>query len=126
MKYVVSLNGKQYEVDVEKSEAVLLSVQDIPAPAVAAPQASATAAVPQPLPSAGSFAGGEQILAPMPGTVLSVNVSVGDVVVAGQILLVFEAMKMENEIAAPKNGTVHQVLTSKGASMNTNDVLFVL
>ncbi len=62
----------------------------------------------------------------MPGTILKVNVTQGQTVKAGTVLCILEAMKMENEIMAPKDGTVTQVVTSKGASVNTGDALVVL
>ena len=71
-------------------------------------------------------AAGEAINAPMPGTILKVNVTQGQAVKAGTVLCVLEAMKMENEIMAPKDGTVAQVVVAKGASVNTGDALVVL
>ena len=69
---------------------------------------------------------GEPVNAPMPGTILKVNVSAGQAVKAGDVLCVLEAMKMENDITAPKAGTVSQVVTSKGASVNSGDPLVVI
>jgi len=62
----------------------------------------------------------------MPGTVLSVKAAAGTAVKAGDVILVLEAMKMENDIVAPEDGTVKQILVSKGSSVNTDDVLAVL
>ena len=112
MKYVVTLNGKNYDVEVTEQEAVLLSVSD----AVAAPVAA-------PAPVAGE---GTKVPSPMPGTILSVNVSVGQAVKSGEVLLVLKAMKMENDIVAPCDGTVKQLLVSKGSTVNTDDVLVVM
>ena len=125
MKYVVTLNGKNYEVEVNEQEAVLLSVSDAAAP-VAAPVA-APAAAPAPAAAAAPVAGdGTKVPSPMPGTILSVNVSVGQAVKTGDVLMVLEAMKMENDIVAPCDGTVKQLLVSKGSTVNTDDILAVM
>ena len=129
MKYKVTLNGRTYEVEVEAGKAMLLDEYEAiapAAPAAAAPVAAAPAA-PAAAPAAPAVTGaGEPITAPMPGTILKVNVSNGQKVTAGTVLCVLEAMKMENEIMAPKAGTVAQVVVSKGASVNTGDVLVVI
>ncbi|MCD7810880.1 MAG: biotin/lipoyl-binding protein [Ruminococcus sp.] len=131
MKYKVTLNGKTYEVEVEEGKAVLLDEYEACAPApAAAPAAPAapTAAAPAPAPAAPavSLASGEPVNSPMPGNILSVNVKEGDKVTAGQTLVVLEAMKMETEVPAPKDGTVVQVVTSKGAVVETGSPLVVL
>ena len=123
MKYIVTLNGKQYEVEVNQSEAVLTSVKD--APIVAAPAQEASASAPVQSPKAQAVEG-IKVLAPMPGTILCVKVAVGDVIKAGQVLAILEAMKMENEIAAPQDGMVKQILTRKGANVAADDVLLVI
>ena len=110
MKYVVTLNGKNYEVDVTKTDAVITSVT----PAAAAPVAPAAPA------------DGTKIAAPMPGTILSVNTAPGSTVNAGDVLFILEAMKMENEIVSPCAGTVKQVLVSKGSTVETDAVLAVI
>ena len=94
------------------------------APAAPAPQeAPATQAAPAP---AAAPAAGTKVTAPMPGTVLKVVAAEGAAVKAGDVILVLEAMKMENDIVAPENGTVKQLLVSKGSTVNTDDVLAVL
>ncbi len=124
MKYVVTLNGKNYEVEVTESDAVLLNVSEATAPVAApAPVAAAPAAAPA---AAAPSASGTNVPSPMPGTILSVNVAAGQAVKSGQVLLVLEAMKMENDIVAPCDGTVKQVLVSKGSTVNTDDVLVVI
>ena len=131
MKYKVTLNGKTYEVEVEAGKAILLDEYEAlaPAPAAAAvPAASAAAPTPAaPAPAAAvSLAAGETVESPMPGNILSVNVNQGDKVKEGQVLAILEAMKMENEIPAPKDGTIVQVVTSKGAVVETGSPLFVI
>ena len=123
MKYVVNLNGKKYEVDVSESDAVLLNVSD------AAPVASAAApvqAAPAAAPAVQSTAEGAKVLSPMPGTILEVKVQNGQAVKAGDVMFILEAMKMENDIVAPQDGTVKQIVVSKGASVDTDAVLAVI
>ena len=130
MKYKVTLNGRTYEVEVEAGKAMLLSEYEAVAPAApaAAPAAAAPAAAPAAAaPAAPAVTGaGEAVNAPMPGNILKVNVSVGQTVKEGDLLVVLEAMKMENEIMAPKNGTVAQVLVQKGSTVDTGATLVVL
>lgn len=129
MKYKVTLNGKTYEVEVEKGKAILLDEYEALAPApAAAPVAAAPAAAPAAAAPAApvNLAAGETVAAPMPGNILRVDVNQGDVVKAGQILVILEAMKMENEIVAPKDGTVAQVVTSKGAVVDTGAPLVII
>ena len=127
MKYKVTLNGRVYEVEVEAGKAMLLDEYEAIAPApVAAPVAAAPAAAPAAAAAPVVTGAGEAVSAPMPGTILKVNVTQGQAVKEGDVLCVLEAMKMENEIMAPKAGTVTQVVTSKGASVNTGDALIVI
>lgn len=115
--YKVNVNGTEYEITLEVVDAA--DVKPAAAPAAAAPVAAAPAAAP-------ATAGGETVVAPMPGTILSVNVANGAAVKKGDVLLVLEAMKMENEITAPCDGTVSSVPATKGATVNTGDVLCVI
>ena len=132
MKYKVTLNGRTYEVEVEAGKAMLLDeyeavVPSAPAAApVAAAPVAAPAAAPAPAATPAATAAGESVTAPMPGTILRVNVQNGQAVKEGDLLCVLEAMKMENEIYAPKAGSVAQVVVSKGSSVNTGDVLVVI
>ncbi|MDE6784038.1 MAG: biotin/lipoyl-binding protein [Ruminococcus sp.] len=131
MKYKVTLNGKTYEVEVEKGKAILLDEYEALAPApaqTAAPAVPAPAAAPAPAAPAApvNLAAGETVAAPMPGNILRIEVNQGDTVKSGQILVILEAMKMENEIVAPKDGTVAQIVTSKGAVVDTGSPLVII
>lgn len=123
MIYKVTLNGKIYEVEVEKGEAVIQAEYEaaLPqsAPAVAetsAPTQTVTSAAPAAAPQS---AGANSVTAPMPGTINAVKVTSGQQVKKGDVLFILEAMKMENEIYADKDGKVGQVFVQKGASVNT-------
>ena len=131
MRYKVTLNNKVYEVEVEETSAMLVDEYEALAPVApaAAPVAAAPAApvaAPAAAPAPVAAAAGEQVTAPMPGTILKVNVTQGAAVKKGDILVVLEAMKMENEILAPKDGTVAQIAVSKGATVDTGALLAVI
>ena len=131
MTYKVTLNGRTYEVEVEAGKAILLdeyvaiSPMSTPAPVAAPVEAAPAAPAPAAAPAAKPV-DGEAVESPMPGNILKVNVSVGQSVGQGDVLVVLEAMKMENEIMAPRAGTVAQVLVSKGSTVDTGAVLVVL
>ena len=114
-KYRVTVNGTAYEIELEE----LTGAAPAPAAATAAP-------APAPAPAAAAPAGGEQVTSPMPGTILSINVAAGDAVKRGQVLMVLEAMKMENEIMCPCDGKIASVNTSKGASVASGTLLCVI
>ena len=118
-KYKVNVNGTEYEITLE----VVDGAAPVAAPAPAATPAVAAAPAPAAAPAA---ANGEQVASPMPGTILSVNVKPGDVVKAGQVLMILEAMKMENEIMAGVDGTIAAVNVHQGASVETGTVLCVI
>ena len=127
MKYKVTLNKRTYEVEVETGEAMLIDEYEAYAPApAAAPAAAAPAAAPAPVPAAASLAAGEVVKSPMPGNILKINVSQGQTVKEGDVLIVLEAMKMENEIVAPKGGTVAQIVVSKAQVVETGTPLVVI
>ena len=109
-KYRVTVNGTVYEIELEELTGAAPS-------APAAPAAPAAAAAP---------AGGEQVTSPIPGTILAVNVAVGDTVKRGQVLMILEAMKMENEIMCPCDGKIASVNTSKGSSVESGTLLCVI
>lgn len=115
-KYRVTVNGTAYEIELEELTGAA------PAAATAAP-----APAPAPAPAAAPApAGGEQVTSPMPGTILAVNVAAGDTVKRGQVLMILEAMKMENEIMCPRDGRIASVNTSKGASVESGTLLCVI
>lgn len=128
MKYKVTLNNRVYEVEVEQGEAMLVNEYELAAPAVAAPAApvAAAPAAPAAAPAAGALAAGEVVTSPMPGNILKINVAQGQHVNEGDVLIVLEAMKMENEISATKSGTVAQISVTKGAVVETGTPLVVI
>ena len=126
MKYKVTLNNRTYEVEVEEGKAMLIDEYEAyapaaPAPVAAAPVAAAPAAAPAApaAPAGAALAAGEVVKSPMPGNILKINVAQGQKINEGDVLIVLEAMKMENEIVATKSGTVAQIVTAKGAVVET-------
>ena len=113
-KYRVTVNGTAYEIELEELTGATPAAAPAAAPA------------PAPAPAAAAPAGGEQVTSPMPGTILSINVAAGDTVKRGQVLMVLEAMKMENEIMCPCDGKIASVNTSKGASVESGTLLCVI
>ncbi len=122
MKYRVTLNGKVYEVEVNQGEAQLLkeyeavAPQAAPAPVVSAPQQTAAPAAPA--------ASGNAITAPLPGTVVAIKATVGQTVKRGDVVMLIEAMKMENEISAPKDGKIVNILVQKGSTVETGTPIY--
>lgn len=129
MKYKVTLNNRTYEVEVENGEAMLVDEYEAYAPAPAAPAAAApVAAAPAASAPAApvSLASGENVTSPMPGNILKILVTQGQKVSEGDVLIVLEAMKMENEIVATKSGTVAQIAVTKGQVVETGTPLVVI
>lgn len=122
-QYRITVNGQSYDVMVEEVGAGSTAPTAAPAAAAprpaAAPIATTTAAAPAAAPSAGAIS----VKAPMPGTVMSFKVTKGQAVKRGDVLLILEAMKMENEIVAPQDGTVVALRVPVSASVNTGDPL---
>ena len=113
-KYRVTVNGTAYEIELEELTGATPAAAPAAAPA------------PAPAPAAAAPAGGEQVTSPMPGTILSINVVAGDTVKRGQVLMILEAMKMENEIMCPCDGKVASVNTSKGSAVESGTLLCVI
>ena len=134
MKYKVTLNKRVYEVEVEAGEAMLVDEYDLkapaaaaaPAPVAAAPAAAAPAAAAPAAPAGGALAAGTVIKSPMPGNVLKINVAPGQKVNEGDVLLILEALKMENEVVSTTTGTVAQIVVEKGAVVETDSPLVVI
>ncbi|MBQ0092808.1 MAG: biotin/lipoyl-binding protein [Clostridiales bacterium] len=121
-KYIVTVNGSKYEVVVEDADP---NATYAPAPKAEAPKAEAPKAeAPKAAPAAAG--NGENITCPMPGTIVKLPVKAGDSVKKGDLLCVFEAMKMENEILAPRDGVVNSVAVAQGATVNSGDLVLVL
>ncbi len=136
MNYKVTLNGKIYEVEVTECDAKVTGVSQVPVSAVAAPApvaatpaapaASAAPAVPAAPAAPAAPADGTAVKSPMPGTIIAVKKNAGEAVKAGDVVVVLEAMKMENDIVAPCDGTVKAIVAGKGSTVNTDDVIAVI
>ncbi|MDY4634162.1 MAG: biotin/lipoyl-containing protein [Candidatus Limivicinus sp.] len=129
MKYKVTLNNRVYEVEVEQGEAMLVDEYELAAPAAPAPAAAAApvaAAAPAAAAAPVAVAAGEAVKSPMPGNILKINVTQGQKVNEGDVIMILEAMKMENEIVATRSGTIAQIAVSKGAVVETGAVLAVI
>ena len=121
-KYRITVEGKTYEMDVELIGSNGVAVQPVAkaAPVVAAPKAAPAPAASKPAVNAGSGS----VVAPMPGTILKVLKATGDAVKAGEVVLILEAMKMENEITAPADGTIGSLNLTEGSTVAGGDLLF--
>ncbi len=119
--YRITVNGTAYDVAVEEIEA-----GSAPSAPVAAPKAAAPKAAPAPAPAASSGAGSISVTAPMPGKILAVKASVGQAVKKGDVVLILEAMKMENEVVAPEDGTIASIDVTVGTAVESGDTLATL
>ncbi len=117
-QYKINVNGTFYEVSIEEVDAS--EIKAAPAPAASAAPAQAPAAAPV----SAAPEGGEKVNAPMPGNILSVNINVGDTVKSGDVAMILEAMKMENEIMVPCDGKVTAIGVQKGATVESGAFLF--
>lgn len=127
MKYIVTINDKNYEVEVEQGQANIIKTT----PATVVPVQAAAPAVDIPveplvLETQANTMSGQLLKSPLPGSILAVNVQPGAAVKKGQVLFILEAMKMETEIKAPRDGVVAQIIVAKGASVSTGDILLAL
>ena len=124
--YTITVNGTAYDVEVEEKGGAVAAAPKA-APKAAPAPAAAPKAAPAPAPAAAPVAAGATtVSAPMPGKVLEVKCKAGDAVKSGDVLLILEAMKMQNEIMAPADGTVSDVRVSAGSTVNTGDVMVVM
>lgn len=126
--YRITVNGNTYDVQVEELGASQAPVASA-APQASAPAATPAPATPAPAPQASAPAAtgeGEKVTAPMPGNILDIKVNVGDSVAANQVVVVLEAMKMENDIVTPVAGTVTAINVTKGQAVNSGDVLITV
>lgn len=121
--YTITVNGTPYNVTVEEGSSSAAPVASAPAPAPAAAPAPQAAPKAAPAPAA---AGSVKVDAPMPGNILDVKVSNGTAVKAGQVLVILEAMKMENEIVAPQDGTVASINVNKGDTVEAGQTIVTL
>lgn len=112
-KYRVTVNGTAYEIELEELTGAMPAAAPAAAPAPAAPAAAAPA-------------GGEKVTSPMPGTILDVKVAQGAAVKKGDVLMILEAMKMENEIMCPCDGRIASINTSKGSAVESGTLLCVI
>lgn len=124
-RFLIKINGKTYDAEVE---VVGTSASAPVAAPAAAPRAAAPAAAPAaPAPAAAPAAGGPaNVTSPLPGTVLRLCKNTGDTVAAGEVVMIVESMKMENEVVAPEGGRIASIAVAAGSAINTGDLLFTL
>lgn len=117
-RFNVTVNGKAYDVAVEE-----IANGAVPAPAAAPAPAAPAAAPAAPAAAPAAVGAGEKVTAPMPGTILDVKVNVGDTVSRGQVIMILEAMEMENDIVASCDGKITSIVVKKGDTVNSGDAL---
>ena len=122
--YTITVNGNVYDVTVEETGSTSGAAAPRRAAAPAAPAAAPKAAAPKAAAPAG--AGAVKITAPMPGKIVAVKANAGAAVKKGQVILILEAMKMENEVVAPEDGTIASIDVTVGASVESGDTLATL
>ena len=124
-RFLIKINGKTYDAEVEVIGASAAAPAVAPAPA-AAPKAAAPAPAPA-APAAAPKAGGPaNVTSPLPGTVLRLVKNAGYTVAAGEVVMIVESMKMENEVVAPEAGRIASIAVAAGSAINTGDLLFTL
>lgn len=124
-KFRIKINEKEYMVEMEEFGAPAVATAPAQAAPVQAMPVAAPLAAPAPTPVVGSGEG-DPITAPMPGKILDIKVNVGDVVTENQVLAVLEAMKLENEIVAPRAGTITAVVATKGAPIDVGQTIVII
>lgn len=129
MKYIVTINNNNYEVEVEQGSATLKGTNEVAVGSVKTidgKKLKSEETSTQPKTELNTNGVGEPLKSPMPGQILDIKVSVGDSVKQGDVLFILEAMKMENEITTTKDGVITQISVTKGTIVATNDVLAVI
>lgn len=124
--YRITVNGNTYDVQVEELGKSASVPAAAPAPAATPTPAAAPAPTPAPVATPAPAAEGTSVTSPMPGNILDIKVNVGDKVAANQVVVVLEAMKMENDIVTPAAGTVASINVTKGQAVNSGDVLITV
>ncbi len=126
-KFNITVNGNAYEVEIEEVKAAApVAAAPKAAPAAAAPAPKAAPAAAAAAPAAAPAAGDNTVTAPMPGKIVKLVASVGQAVNAGDVLLILEAMKMQNEITAPAAGTVKSFAVNAGDSVKPGQTMVVI
>lgn len=124
-RFLIKINGKTYDAEVEVIGASAAAPAVTPAPA-AAPKAAAPAPAPAAPVAAPKAGGPANVTSPLPGTVLRLVKNAGDTVAAGEVVMIVESMKMENEVVAPEAGRIASIAVAAGSAINTGDLLFTL